>query len=237
MFGNVRSHGSGNHLIDRLPEKEALRLAACAQRVALPRGTILYRQNGPIAHVYFPTNGCCCHLVPLDRGRIVEASTIGKEGMVGIHRALGLEFSPCTVVSVVPCEALRLPARCFVEFLESDGTLDGLIRKYAAYCLSVASLTIACSAVHSIEQRVCRRLLMAHDRVGEDTFSLTQELLAQMLGVRRQSVTLAASALQAAQLIEYRRGTIKVLNRRGLEASGCECYKIAKAAYDSIVAH
>ena len=119
--------------------------------------------------------------------------------------------------------------------MRAGGSLDNLVKRYAAYCLSFASQTIACNAVHTVEQRVCRRLLMAHDRVEEDEFSLTQELLGQMLGVRRQSITLAASTLQAANYIEYRRGTIKILNRQGLESSSCECYNVAKTTYDSIV--
>jgi CRP-like cAMP-binding protein len=155
--------------------------------------------------------------------------------MVGIHRALGLEFSPSMVVSVVPCQAIRIPILCFLESMKAGGSLDSVVRKYIAYCLSVASQTIACNTIHTVEQRVCRRLLMAHDRVAEDKFSLTQELLGQMLGVSRQSITFAARTLLAANLIEYRRGTIKILNRQGLESASCECYKIAKTAYDSIV--
>jgi len=235
VFIDVRSHRTGNRLLDRLPEDESKRLTSQGQHVELPQGQTVYRQHGPISHVYFPTSGCCCHVVPLAEGRQIEATTIGKEGMVGIHRALGLEFSPFTVVSVVRCEGLRIPVRCFVEMMRAGGLLDSLIKRYAAYCLSFASQTLACNTVHTTEQRVCRRLLMAHDCVGADEFPLTQELLGQMLGVRRQSITLAARALQAAEFIEYRRGTIKVLNRRGLESASCECYRLAKTAYDSIV--
>ena len=155
--------------------------------------------------------------------------------MLGIHRALGLEFSPFMVVAVVPCEAMRVPVQCFLEIMKAGGSLDSIVKKYAAYCLSFASQTLACNTVHTVEQRVCRRLLMAHDRVGEDEFPFTQELLGQLLGVRRQSITFVARALQAVEFIDYRRGTIKILNRRGLESASCDCYKSVRSAYESIV--
>jgi CRP-like cAMP-binding protein len=161
--------------------------------------------------------------------------TIGKEGMLGVPRALGLDFSPLMAVSVVPCEAMRVPVQSFLEALRAGGSLERLVKKYAAYCMFLASQTTACSTTHTVEQRVCRRLLMAHDWVGKHEFLLTHELLGDMLGVCRQSITLVASALQDARFIAYRRGTIKILNRRGLESASCNCYKIAAAAYDSIV--
>jgi CRP-like cAMP-binding protein len=232
---DVRDGRTGNRLIDCLGERAALEITSRGQRVELPRGEILYRQNGPMSHVYFPTVGCCCHLIPSDEGRQIEATTIGNEGMVGIDVALGLDFSPLMAVCVVPCQAIRVPVRSFLDITEAGGSLDRLIRKYAVYCLRLASQTIACNAFHSVEQRVCRRLLMAKDRVGRGEFSLTQELLGRMLGVRRQTITLVARTLQAADFIEYWHGTIKILNRPGLEAASCDCYKIAKSAYDSIV--
>jgi CRP-like cAMP-binding protein len=205
------------------------------QRVELPQGEILYRELGPVCHVYFPASGCCCHVVSLDNGWQIEALTVGKEGMLGIHCALGLDFSPLMAVCVVPCEAIRVPVQSFLESMRAGGALERLVKKYAAYCTILASQANACNATHSIEQRVCRRLLMAHDRVGKDEFSFTQELLAQLLGVRRQSVTLVARTLQDAGFIAYRRGTIKVLDRWGLESACCMCYKTATAAYDNIV--
>jgi CRP-like cAMP-binding protein len=235
MPRNARHRRTGNRLIDRLPEDESQRLTSHGQLVKLPPGETLYEQQGPIAHVYFPTSGCCCHVVPLDEGRHIEATTVGKEGMLGIHLALGLDFSPLKAVSVVPGTAIRVPVGEFSEIVRKGGALDALVKKYAAYCLLAASQTIACNALHTVEQRVCRRLLMAHDRVENGEFSLTQDLLSQMLGVRRPSITLAARDLQAANLIEYRRGVIKILNRPGLEAASCECYQITRSAYHSIM--
>jgi CRP-like cAMP-binding protein len=235
MSRDVRNHRTGNRLIDRLPEDEWLPLTSRGQYIELPQDEVLYRQHGPISHVYFPLSGCCCHVVPLDEDRQIETTTIGKEGMLGIHVALGLDFSPLMAVSVAPGEAIRVPVGSFLEIMRSGRSLDTLIRKYAAYCLLLASQTAACNTLHSVEQRVCRRLLMAHDRVGNSEFSLTHELLGQMLGVRRQTVSLVAGTLQAAGFIEYRRGVIRILDRPGLEAASCGCYEIATTAYDSIV--
>ena len=119
--------------------------------------------------------------------------------------------------------------------MKGGKSLENLIRRYAAYCLRFASQNIACNTLHTAEQRVCRRLLMAHDRAGRHDFLLTHEVLGQMLGVHRQAITPVARTLQAAKFIEYRRGVIKILNRKGLEDAGCECYEIAKTAYESIV--
>ena len=235
MSHDDRQRRTGNGLIDRLADDESRRLTAHGELIELAQGEILYQYLGPIPHVYFPTSGCCCHIVSLDEGRQIEAATIGKEGMVGVHRALGLEFSPCRVVSVIPGEAIRIPMHCFLDILRAGGMLDALLKKYAAYCLALASQAIACATVHSVAQRVCQRLLMAHDRVGKNEFWLTQDLLGQLLGVRRQSITLVARELQAAELIEYRRGVIKIMNRRGLKTASCECYETAKTLYDSIL--
>lgn len=226
---------TGNRLLDHLPQDESKRLIATGQYVSLEQGEVIYRQGGPTSHVYFPKRGCCCHVVTLDEGRRVETTTIGNEGMVGFHLALGLDWSPLAAVALIPGESLCVPAEAFQETVKEGKSLERLIRRYAAYCIRYESQILACNSRHSVEQRACRRLLMVHDRVGSADFSLTQELLSEMLGVRRQTVASVAGSLQAANVISYRRGVIKILNRQGLEAASCECYKITKAAYDSIV--
>ena len=128
-----------------------------------------------------------------------------------------------------------MPAAAFLDVMKDSEVLETLIRRYAAFCLRFESQIVACNTLHSIEQRACRRMLMAHDRVDNAEFSLTQELLSEMLGVRRQSVAAIAGTLQAAKIIAYRRGVIKILDRRGLEAASCQCYQIIKTAYQSIV--
>ena len=227
---------TGNRLLDSLPKIQAAQLAAAWQRVDLKPSGVIYPHGGPISHVYFPISGCCCHVVSSsDTRRTIEVTTVGNEGMLGIDLALGLHFSPLTAISAIPGEALRIPASSFMQTMRGGKSLENLIRRYAAYCLRFASQTIACNTLHSAKQRVCRRLLMAHDRVGGREFLLTHEVLSQMLGVRRQAITLVARALQEANLIEYRRGVIKILDRKGLEEAACECYAITQAAYESIV--
>ena len=128
-----------------------------------------------------------------------------------------------------------MPTAAFMEIIHESAEFERLIRKYAVFCMRYESQIVACNALHSVEQRACRRLLMAYDRVGNTDFELTQERLSEMLGVRRQTVAAIAATLQAAEVIAYRRGTIKILNRAGLEAASCECYEVAKTAYDAIV--
>ena len=229
------SSSTGNRLLDHLPKADSSQLVGSGKRVALQQGDMVHQQDRPTTNVYFPTRGCCCHIVTLDEGRRVETTTVGNEGMVGFHLALGLDWSPLTAVALVPGEAICVPTAAFLDVLKSSEVLDNLIRRYAAFCLRYESQIVACSALHSIEQRACRRMLLAHDRVGHEEFSITQELLGEMLGVRRQSVAAIAGTLQAAEIIAYRRGTVKILDRRGLEAASCECYKIVKSAYESIV--
>jgi CRP-like cAMP-binding protein len=227
--------GTGNRLIDCLPKVQAERLASVGDWVELVPSAVLYREGGPISHVYFPASGCCGYVIALHGRRQIETTTVGNEGMLGIHLALGLNFSPLMAVCLVPGIALRIPVRTFMQTIRGFKPLESLARRYAAYCLRYASQNIACNTLHTARQRVCRRLLMAQDRAGKDEFALTQEVLGQMLGVHRQAITLVATALQAANFIEYRRGTIRILNRNGLESASCECYRITKTAYDSIV--
>jgi CRP-like cAMP-binding protein len=229
------SNSTGNRLLNRLPQDESEQLISRGQYVNFEQDEIIYRQGGPTSHVYFPKCGCCCHVVTLDEGHRVETTTIGNEGMLGFHLAFGLDWSPLAAVALVPGESLRVPTAAFLETMKEGEVLGKLIRRYAAYCIRFESQILACNSRHSVKQRACRRLLTAHDRVGNVDFSLTQELLGEMLGVRRQAVAAVAGTLQDAGVITYRRGVITILNRQRLEAASCECYKIIQTAYESIV--
>jgi CRP-like cAMP-binding protein len=155
--------------------------------------------------------------------------------MVGLSVALGLHFSPIKAISQISGEGLRLPTPVFLKALKPGGTLDTLVRRYAAYSLCYASQTAACNLLHSVEKRMCRWLLMSRERVGQDEFFLTHEFLAEMLGVRRQTVTVIAGTLQVAGILSYRRGVLRVLNRQRLEAASCECYGVTRIFYDQIM--
>jgi CRP-like cAMP-binding protein len=226
---------SGNRLLDRLPKEEYQRLLPLWEAVSLPHGQEFYRQNGPMSHVYFPTGGVCSVVSVTDDGKLVEAATVGNEGMIGVSVILGLDFSPTRVISQVAGQGLRIDTSSFLRVLQPGSALEGLLRRYIAFSLRYAHQTVACNAVHSVEERMCRWLLMSHDRVGDEEFMLTQEFLAEMLGSRRQTVTVIAGTLQRAGLIRYRRGVMHIINREGLEAASCECYEISKSYYERIV--
>jgi CRP-like cAMP-binding protein len=227
---------TGNRILDRLPADEHSRIVEASQIVALTRGQDIYQERGPMTHAYFPFVGMYSVVVPLEDGRIVEAATVGNEGMVGIPLAFGLEFSPDKVISQVSGSAIRVPARAFLRSLSPGSALERLVRRYASYRTRYANQTIACNIFHDADQRMCRWLLMTHDRAGRDQFTLTHEFLSEMMGMRRQTVSLVAARLQRAGLIDYHRGLVRVLDRKGLEERGCECFRACRAFYQQIMA-
>jgi CRP-like cAMP-binding protein len=188
-----------------------------------------------MSHVYFPTSGMCSIVGVTDEGNVVETATVGNEGMIGIPAFLGLDINPSTVISQVSGKGLRMPAPSFLRAMEQGGPLDKLLRRFVAFSLRYAYQTVVCNAQHSVEERMCRWLLMTHDRVGEDEFVLTQEFLGEMLAVRRQTVSVFAATLQTAGFITYRRGVMRIINREGLEGASCECYEVTRSYYDRIV--
>jgi CRP-like cAMP-binding protein len=226
-----------NRLLDRLPKNEYKGLVRSEKTVSLAHGDQVYPQDrrGGLSHVYFPTTGMISLTVLMADGKEVEAGTIGNEGMIGLSVAQGLDFSPTRAISQISGEGLRIPVPAFLKALKPGGTLDRLLRRYTAYSLRYGSQTIACNLLHSVERRLCRWLLMCHDRVETDEFTLTHEFLAEMLGVRRQTVTVIAKTLQTASVITYHRGVIRILDRKRLESAGCECYQVTKAFYDRIM--
>jgi CRP-like cAMP-binding protein len=155
--------------------------------------------------------------------------------MLGLPVFLALDFHPFSCVSQVSGEAVQVPASAFLQAVIPGGTLDRLLRRYTLYRLRCANQTGACHILHSVEERMSRWLLMAHDRAGKDEFLLTHESLSELLGVRRQTVSLIAGTLQKAGLITYRRGVLQLLDREGLESASCECYTVLKQLYDRIV--
>jgi len=227
----------GNRLLNRLPKNEYTFLVHSEKAVSLAHGDELHREDslGGLSHVYFPTSGMISQTVLMENGKEVEAGTVGNEGMIGLSAAFGLDFSPTKAISQVSGEGLRIPVSVFLKALRQRGTLDNLVRRYAAYALRYANQTIACNLLHSAKQRTCRWLLMCRDRVGKEEFVLTHEFLAEMLGVSRQTVTVIAGTLQAANIITYHRGVVRILNGDKLKAASCECYRVTRAFYDRIM--
>jgi CRP-like cAMP-binding protein len=225
-----------NHLLDLLPRKDRKRLLPAMERVAGKHGDVLSKRQKTISHVYFPLSGVVSVVVVMDGGgERVECGTIGNEGMVGLPLLHGVGVSALEVFFQVPGEAMRLPATAFAEEVARNGALARLAHRYAeAFCGLLAQST-ACNNIHAVEQRFSRLILMSHDRVGSDTIQLTQGFLAEMLGVRRSSVSPVASILQRDGLIRYKRGVIVVLKRRELEARSCECYLAVRKEFERLL--
>ena len=221
-----RIHDPGeNRLLTALPRDEHDRLLPHLEKVSLALRDILYEAHGPITHVFFPLRGVVS-LVIMDSGFTLEVGIIGNEGLVGTPLFLGADSSPTRAIAQIPGEALRMEAKVFQKEMRRNGPLHGMVQLYTQSMINQISQSIVCNHRHSVEKRMCRWLLMSHNRVGTDEFPLTHEFLAQMLGVRRPTVTAVAGTLHKAGLISYHRGRITVLDRTGLEAASCECYEV-----------
>ena len=205
------------------------------ETVSLAFKQIIYAPNQPIEHIYFPKSGIISLVNITEDGRTVEAATVGNEGMVGIPVLLGADRMPGQAISQIAGDAMRMKSDIFKRQVLPGSPLHNLLLRYTQALLNQISQSVACNCLHSIEQRCCRWLLITHDRVKSDQFPLTQELLSQMLGVRRASVSEVAATLQKAGFIRYSRGRIRILDRRGLEETSCECYRIVKEEFDRLL--
>lgn len=224
-----------NRLLSSLPRDVQIRLLPRMEKISFSLKQILYDAGQPIAHVYFPLSGVISLLITLKGGETVEVATTGNEGVVGTSLLLGTERSSFKAVCQVTGQALKMRADAFRRSVEEHPELGALVRRYAQALVDQIAQTTACNHVHSVQARMCRWLLMTHDRVGADEFHLTQEFLAQMLGVRRPSVTVAAGLLQKAGLIRYQRGRIRITDRPALESGACECYETVRQEFDRLL--
>lgn len=224
-----------NRLLWELPERVAKRIAAAAEPVRLGIGEVLYRPREPIRHAYFPTAGVISVVVTMSDGASAEAGMVGNDGVLGLWVVLGAGTSPFEAVVQEPVEALRVPAEAFAAEVWRSDELRDRVRRYTDAFLTMVSQSAACNRLHTADQRLCRWLLMTHDRVGRDEFRVTQEFLGRVLGVRRMSLTPPAQRLQRAGLIRYVRGRVTVLDRPGLEAEACECYGVVRSRLDVLL--
>ena len=215
-----------NGILAALPREEYERLTSGAERVRLARGAILLEAGVEVTHAYFLLSGMASLVSPVENGKTVEVAAVGSGGMVGIPAVLCDGRSPYEVVMQLPGVALRVRAGALRKEFERGLGLRNLLLGHALWLLTHISQSAACHRFHTVEERLARWLLMTHDHAGSDTFNLTQELLAGMLGVPRTSVTALAGAMQSAGMISYNRGSITVLKRRELEAASCECYRV-----------
>jgi CRP-like cAMP-binding protein len=221
---------STNLLLSALPSREYNRLFPYLERVPLAFKAVLYEPGQPIRHLYFPTSGMLSLLLAPDRhGISVEVGVVGREGMADLSGFLGATVASTRSMVQVPGEALRLPVDKFRVLVDRNSKLRELLLRYVHVFLVQLTQETACNALHSVEKRLCRWLLTIHDRTGRDHFPFTHEFLAAMLGVRRATVTEAARRLRQAGLIHYGGGQLTVLERRGLERTVCDCYRVVKA--------
>ena len=224
-----------NRLLSTLQKSLYKELAPDLEKVSLTLRQKLYEPDQPIEAVYFPVNGVVSMLAHMDNGELIEVATVGNEGMIGLPLFLGAEATPGVAFSQVPGDALRMSAKQFRKAIANNGPFTKMLHRYTQALMVQISQGNACNRAHSIEERCARWLLLTHDRVGEDEFMLTQEFLSQMLGVRRATVNTVAAAFQKAGLIDYSRGRIRILDRKGLEAASCRCYAVIRDEYDRML--
>lgn len=222
-----RSHFD-NHLLAALPREEYSRFAPRLEMVRLPAGRVLCEAGGGIRHLYFLKGGMASLLSLTEDGHSVEVGMIGNEGVVGLPAVLGIDTAPYRVVMQLPANALRIKADALRAEFNRGGRLQKLLLHYTHTLLTQIAQSAACNRYHTMKARLCRWLLVSRDRAHTDTLQLTQEFLSQMIGAPRTRVTLVARDLQRAGLIRYSRGQITILDKRGLEAKSCECYRIVK---------
>jgi len=219
---------SQNHLLAALPTAEFERLAAHLEPVALPLGQMLYEPGGQLQHAYFPTTAIVSLHYVMESGASSESAGVGNEGVVGIQLFMGGDTTSNSAVVQTAGHAYRLERRLLKQEFDRAGLLQRLLLRYTQALATQMSQTAACNRHHSVEQQLCRWLLLTLDRLPSNELVMTQELVASMLGVRREGITEAAGNLQRAGYISYRRGHIAVLYRRGLESAACECYAVVK---------
>jgi CRP-like cAMP-binding protein len=238
IMRSVKDFGSeaGNKLLAALPHEEFRRLSPHLELVRLTPGRILYHAGTSVRHAYFPKSGMICLLSTTESGRTIEVGMIGDEGMAGIPIILGSGPAPYQIMVQIAGNALRLKGDVLREEFKRGGRFQDLLLRYTHTMLVQIAQSAACNRFHTVEERLCRWLLVSRDRVHTDTIYLTQEFLSHMLGVPRTSITMIAGALQRQGFIRYSRGKILITDRRGMEAASCECYRVVRDGISHFIA-
>lgn len=229
-----------NHLLAALPENEYARLSAHLERVWVSPGEVLHESGRPLQHAYFPTTAIVSLLYVMEDGTAAEIAAIGNEGMVGVALVMGADTMPNRAVALCAGAAYRLNSRLLMTEIDRiegrrTGALKHLLLRYAQALITQIAQNAACNRHHAMEPQLCRWLLSCLDRSPSNELTMTHELIANTLGVRREGVTVAAGRLQHEGLISYRRGHITVLDREGLEKRACECYQTVKTELDRLL--
>jgi CRP-like cAMP-binding protein len=232
---NPNADPKANQLLAALPEAEWLRWAPQLEPVELPLGRVLYESGVALSHVYFPTTAIVSLLYVMEDGASAEIAVVGREGLVGVSLFMGGESTPSRAVVQSAGQGFRLRASALKEEFGNSSPVLQLLLRYTQALITQMAQTAVCNRHHTLDQQLCRWLLLSLDRLDGSELVMTQELIANMLGVRREGVTEAALKLQKAGLIRYARGHITALDRSGLEARSCECYAVVKKEYDRLL--
>ncbi len=226
---------AGSRLLTLLPGAEYERLLPHLEQVSFSLGQVVYESGDRMSYIYFPTTAIISLLYMMENGSSAEMGMAGKEGVIGVALFMGGGTMPNRAVVQSAGGAVRMRAKVLQEEFARAGTFQRLLLRYTQALMTQMSQTAVCNRLHTIEQQLCRWLLLSRDRLDTDELVMTQELIANMLGVRREGVTHAAGRLQENGLISYARGHITILDRHGLEAAVCECYRVVKDEYDRLL--
>src|ERR1700678_1795722 len=226
---------SQNRLIAAMHPVEAQRWLPLLETVDMPLGAVLYESGGTLSHVYFPTTAIVSLLYVMENGASAEIAVVGNEGIVGVSLFMGGQSTPSRAVVQSAGSGIRLDAQLMIREFGRAGSVLHLLLRYTQALITQMSQTAVCNRHHTLDQQLCRWLLLRLDRLEGHQLVMTQELIANMLGVRREGVTEGALKLQHAGLIRYARGHITVLDRAGLEKRSCECYAVVKKEYDRLL--
>ena len=226
----------GNRLLAMLPQDEYERILPHLEHVSFALGEVIYESGGQQSYIYFPTTAIISLLYMMENGSSAEMGVAGNDGLVGIALFMGGNTVPNRAVVQSAGEALRMRTKVLQDEFARGGTFQRLLLRYTQALMTQMSQTAVCNRLHTIEQQLCRWLLLSRDRLNTDELVMTQELIANMLGVRREGITHASQRLQENGLISYVRGHITILDRRGLEMVVCECYRVVKDEYDRLLA-
>lgn len=224
-----------NHLLAALPEAEFERWLPNLMPIEMPLGSVLYESGSSVTHVYFPTTAIVSLLYVMEDGSSAEIAVVGHEGIVGISLFMGGESMPSRTVVQSGGQGFRLKANFLMQEFNRAGPVLHLLLRYTQALITQMAQTAVCNRHHSLDQQLCRWLLLSLDRLHTNELAMTQELIANMLGVRREGVTEAAGRLQNDGIIRYKRGQITVLDREKLELRTCECYAVVKKEYDRLL--
>jgi CRP-like cAMP-binding protein len=224
-----------NHLLASLPDEEWTRWSPMLEVVQMPLGQVLYESGVALGFVYFPITSIVSLLYVMENGASAEIAVVGNEGIVGVSLFMGGESTPSRAVVQSAGVGCRLDAQIMKAEFNKAGPVLHLLLRYTQALITQMAQTAVCNRHHSLDQQLCRWLLLSMDRLGGDELVMTQELIANMLGVRREGVTEGALKLQKAELIRYSRGHITILDRAGLERRTCECYRVVKREYERLL--